>query len=899
MSAPPARHGPTTPLHERSNSQNNSRLGIRIVPYTPPRIDPENRAPSQASSRDNEGSRQCSGNYNDQATSNAGHGRRASWRGEVAEESVGAPGAALSSPTASGFSLARSRDERVSGVKPMPSPSGVGPARPTMPHLRSSSEVSTSIAAFNASALQQSRSDDSPSPASATSQPRRPLPRRKTFVAVHSDKTFSLVRHVPEPDVSASLTGSIRSPPLSYASRTPSAQERPSTDAWSDGRSTSLTGTSTTILDQSFSEPSPSSPSSRVSSSTHLAEDPIASSPWNYRLVGGLRKVPKTPDLKQKQPLYNTTAPSAETLLAPLPEATAPQDEEETPTRTVAAKASFTSVASEQTLDTVSEATNYKVYGPPSAAQGSSDSLFFNPAGPSNWEILDRSSPAPFPSSPPTIPPGSNENYVLHGAPSLSPSSSLVTVSQSPLPAYSQESLIVAPLRPAKRKSYERFGYYKQRSRETLRSRTGSVQSLRSIPSIIASQDPAQALLSAAPGSSAPQKAIAQRPAAQMIQAVPHQWSSQLSTVMSESEGGSEGDPTRSVSPLSEGSGHRRRSSLGWVSSLHSRQMQSISSSIVGQLEEAAATSGSDSLDRPQPSYSRAGPSQIRMVRDQDEHGDGLADLDHRPSKTGLSALFLSGNLSSRNLHSSGSSRANSFTSSIPAWAMVYYGSGERRWLGRSPSFLTSSSDAGDSRPPSPVFRGSESPNIDHFPQSIFSPRKRAREVQPTRGQRRAPDQASMDITPAQPAHDYRVVRSLKPQTSSIWSPHLQMDRRASRYSIWDPPSVSWSADSGILGKRNVQVVLFILGFILPLAWMVAALLPLPPNPKLQMFERDNTNGHPAFRYHQQLVEETRFESARWWRNLNRVMSVVGLLIIGAVITLAVVGVRQGWTVRS
>lgn len=702
MSAPPARHGPTTPLHERSNSQNNSRLGIRIVPYTPPRIDPENRAPSQTSSRDNEDSRRCSGNYNDQATSNAGHGRRESWRGEVAEESVGAPGSALSSPTASGFSLARSRDERVSGVKPMPwGPSGVGPARPTMPHLRSSSEVSTSIAAFNASA-HQSRSDDSPSPASATSQPRRPLPRRKTFVAVHSDKTFSLVRHVPEPDVSASLTGSIRSPPLSFASRTPSAQERPSTDAWSDGRSTSLTGTSTTILDQSFSEPPPS-PSSRASSSTHLAEDPIASSPWNYRLVGGLRKVPKTPDLKQKQPLYNTTAPSAETLLAPLPEATVPQDEEETPTRTVVAKASFTSVASEQTLDTVSEATNYKVYGSPSAAQGSSDSFFFNPAGPSNWEILDRSSPAPFPSSPPTIPPGSSENYVLHGAPSLSSSSSLVTVSQSPLPAYSQESLVVAPLRPAKRRSYERFGYYKQRSRETLRSRTGSVQSLRSIPSIIASQDPSQALLSAAPGlinlgsssaraargdsgstsqyfpwlnqqapassSSAPQKVITQRPPAQMIQAAPHQWSSQLSTVMSESEGGSEGDPARSVSPLSEGSGHRRRSSLGWVSSLHSRQMQSISSSIVGQLEEAAGTSGSDSLDRPQPSYSRAGPSQIRMVRDQDEHGDGLADLDHRPSKTSLSALFLSGNLSSRNLHSSGSSRANSFTSSIPAWA--------------------------------------------------------------------------------------------------------------------------------------------------------------------------------------------------------------------------------------
>lgn len=81
---------------------------------------------------------------------------------------------------------------------------------------------------------------------------------------------------------------------------------------------------------------------------------------------------------------------------------------------------------------------------------------------------------------------------------------------------------------------------------------------------------------------------------------------------------------------------------------------------------------------------------------------------------------------------------------------------------------------------------------------------------------------------------------------------------------------------------------------------MIAALLPLPPNPKNGMFETDNTKsqfggGHPASRYHQYLSDESKYESARWWRNLNRLMSVVGLLIIGAVIALAVVGVRQGW----
>jgi hypothetical protein len=81
-----------------------------------------------------------------------------------------------------------------------------------------------------------------------------------------------------------------------------------------------------------------------------------------------------------------------------------------------------------------------------------------------------------------------------------------------------------------------------------------------------------------------------------------------------------------------------------------------------------------------------------------------------------------------------------------------------------------------------------------------------------------------VEITASPPAQDYRIFRSLKQKTSSIWSPHLQPDRRATRYSVWDPPSVSWSADSGILGKRNAQVVLFILGFIFPLGKLFAQL---------------------------------------------------------------------------
>ncbi|KAL2020265.1 hypothetical protein VTK56DRAFT_8589 [Thermocarpiscus australiensis] len=927
MSAPPTRHGQPTPLHQRSNSQND-KPGIRIVPYTPPRLDPDERTPSQASSRDNASSRR-SGTYDNQISSSAGHAKRSSWRAEVTESHAGRPGPALASPTTSGFSLARPRDGRVSGVKPVASPSSSGPAGPTTHRLRSPSDVSTHVTAVDASSSSalRSRLEHSPSPVSATSQRPRPLSRRRNFIAVNSDnKTFSLVRDVPPPNVSGSLTGSLTSPPLSYASRSPSAQDRSSSDVWSDGcASTPSTGASTVIPDQSFSELPSFTPPSRASSTTPLADDRITSSPSSYHIVGGLRKVPKSPETEPKQRPHDTPASASETVLAPLPEAAAAEDEEGTPTRTVVPKASFASAASDQTIDTVSESTNYKVYGPVSTAQQSSDSLVFNSASPSNWEALGQSSPpSAFPSSPPAVPHANDENYILHGAPSVSPSSSLVTVSRKPRSTYSQESLVVAPLRPIKKKSQERFGYYKQRSRETLRSRTGSVQSLRSISSIITSQDPSQAFLTApvllnltpsttrvarggeaggasqrfpwsaprAPGSSSSNapSAITHRPPPPMIQAHPHQWSSQLSTVMSESEGGSDGDPARSVSPLSDDSGHhRRRSSAGWVSSMHSRQMPSISSSLAGQLEEATATSAGDSLHRPQQSYSRAGPSQIRLVRDQDEHGDGLTELGHQPSRTGLSGFFSNG--SSRNIHSSSSSRANSFTSSIPAWARVYYGSGERRWLGRSASFLTVS-DSGSSRPASAALPGSESPNVDNFPQVIYSPRKRPREVRPNSSRRPVSKRASMEIAPAPPAQDYRVFRSLKQKTSSIWSPHLQPDRRASRYSVWDPPSVTWSTDSGVLGKRNAQVLLFILGFIFPLAWIIAALLPLPRRP--QMIE-DNS---PSRWHHQYLVDEARYESARWWRNLNRLMSVVGLLIIGAVVALAVVGVRHQWAVR-
>ncbi|KAK0737068.1 hypothetical protein B0T21DRAFT_287697 [Apiosordaria backusii] len=950
MSAPNSRHGPpSTPLHERSKSQSTSKPGIRLVPYTPPRIDADERAPSQASSRDNASSRNSDRNSGDQTIRLVGHSRsRSSGIAEVTSNiHAGNAGPALSSSVGAGLPLARGRSERVSGMKPLVSPSGVGQGGPTVSALKSPSEDSPNVTTYPAS-TRSSRASESPSPVGSShtatrsrSSSRAPS-RRRTIIVTNPDKTFTLVRNDPDAESSVSPShparDSLVSPSLSYASRS-STHDRPSILSWAESRAdTPMTGASTVIPDHTPSEPPSPIPSSPGSSTIHLSEDPItasSSSPWNYRMVGGLRKVAQTPEPPSiKEPHREPESLPSDRPLSPLLEDPTGKEEEVTPTKTVVSKASFASGVSDQTIDTVSVSTNYKVYGPGSSpAQESNDSLLFNRPGTSNWEVLGEASPAPAVKSSPLASSaasssgGENDNYVVYGESSPSPSSSLITVAKKPRPSYSQESLRVAPLRSAKKKSYEHVGYYKQRSRENLRSRTNSVHSLKSVSSVIGKQDPSLlvapvainlGLLSpraarggdsgstsqlptwlappATASSSRPESSNTQRTSVPMTTAAPHQWSSQLSTVQSESEVESSAMPTRSVSPLSESSvgHHRRRSSAGWVSSMHSRQMHSVSSSIAGQLEEGAETSsGSDSLHRPQPSLSRGGPPQIRMVRDQDEHGDGIADLEHRPSRTGLSSYFTNTNSSSRGLHSSGSSRSrgNSFSSQVPAWAKVYYGSGERRWLGRSPSFMSiseSSSRPGSSR----FYNDGDSPTEDQFPPNIYSPRKRAREVQ---GEHPFFGQSEMAITPA-PGPDYNVFRTLRQKTSSIWSPHLRQDRRASRYSMWDPPSVNWSADTGLMGKRNAQVVLFIIGFIFPFAWMIGAILPLP---KRYTLEKESAQKQPEYSYQPQAGDERRYETVRWWRNLNRIMSVVGLLIIGAVVALAVVGVRQGWGQKS
>ncbi|RYO87867.1 hypothetical protein DL762_004053 [Monosporascus cannonballus] len=669
-----------TPLHERSNSEQN-RQNIRLVPYSPPI--------PEAEAGGSQGPEAEAGSDDDHQT--AGESAGVNWarnRTPLAEQNYAFdPGFEVSSPSPSPSPapIAWNKANRVSGSKLTPRLSGSesrpeSPAPPT-PVLNRAPYV-PNTRRLSAPTRPSWNVDRTVSP---TRQ--RPPSRRSTIINVNSDGTFSLCLKPARP--SDRTEPSLTPPPVSNIS-TATSRERISFGAPSADLPSSPPSS---VPDRSVSPCNPSPPS--------LAAEPEGATTfptWNYRMVGGLRQIPKTPNSKKRKGKEKATenVVASSSLLPPLPETFTTSAK----ASGLVAKPSFHSHQSSSTNTTIEETVNYKVVGRSSPALPDSGSL-----------------EASLPSS-------SNSNYKVIGESS---------------PAH---HLISSP----------------------------AVEFLDT------------------PGSNNVTR----------MEPHPHQWSSQLSTVMSEYEG-SDRD-SRLASAISRSD--RGSSALG---SRHSRQLLSISSSLATQ-EEALGSSRSYSgpLERPSPAYMRGAlPSPpARTVRDLDEHGDGLADLQqhqlqHKPSWSRVGA-YLSRRGSDRELHSSASSRAGSFTAaSIPAWARLYYGSGERRWLATAPS-IHSLSEAAASRPESSFRSGS--PADDHPPQSVFNPRRRPRELPAHADPPDSADVASGGVA------EMRL--GARKRTSSIWSPHLRFDRRAIRYSVWQPPSVTWATEGGVLGRSNIQVLI-------------------------------------------------------------------------------------------
>lgn len=78
------------------------------------------------------------------------------------------------------------------------------------------------------------------------------------------------------------------------------------------------------------------------------------------------------------------------------------------------------------------------------------------------------------------------------------------------------------------------------------------------------------------------------------------------------------------------------------------------------------------------------------------------------------------------------------------------------------------------------------------------------------------------------------------------------------------------------------------------IAWMIAALLPLPPDPKtVQGATASELDIEQRFDNQFGPIVDKSYQKANWWRNLNRVMSGVGTLLIGVIIALAVLASRM------
>jgi len=351
----------------------------------------------------------------------------------------------------------------------------------------------------------------------------------------------------------------------------------------------------------------------------------------------------------------------------------------------------------------------------------------------------------------------------------------------------------------------------------------------------------------------------------------------------------------------------------------------------------------------PQAAYARGGiiissSTSILPEADRQEATDIISDLrgPHLQHKnSGFLSIFSGASSRSnsmrsivvRRLNSSGSLNS---TVHFPAWAHRYYS------RGHNDAFYTLRPDTSDSNLSLPSRPSTAlSPVTEQSSHSLFRPRtragKNAREshVLPGIGPLVSnPSQhrlSSLALDPADPRAHWsgaeqaalEVELHHRPPVGSYlanqWSPHLFPDNRASERNRWLAPSID-EKGAPIFAWRNVHMLGFMLGFIFPISWFVAALLPLPIKPAMMEIQHDPEVGGPTLQEqldHQAATRhEIRYENLRWWRNLNRFMAMVGLVIISIIvsfwkspnemvfmltvgqITLAIIGTRGGFMPR-
>ena len=79
------------------------------------------------------------------------------------------------------------------------------------------------------------------------------------------------------------------------------------------------------------------------------------------------------------------------------------------------------------------------------------------------------------------------------------------------------------------------------------------------------------------------------------------------------------------------------------------------------------------------------------------------------------------------------------------------------------------------------------------------------------------PRRDSLEIVPAPQVDETVEVRGPPWRTlSDIWSPRLPHDKGAVKRSVWRAPSFDEKAENNPFSRRNMQILMFVIGFMLP-----------------------------------------------------------------------------------
>jgi len=69
---------------------------------------------------------------------------------------------------------------------------------------------------------------------------------------------------------------------------------------------------------------------------------------------------------------------------------------------------------------------------------------------------------------------------------------------------------------------------------------------------------------------------------------------------------------------------------------------------------------------------------------------------------------------------------------------------------------------------------------------------------------------------------------------------------------------------------------------------MIAAFLPLPPDPEMMETSPSQMDVERQFAREVGPVDDRSYQKALWWRNLNRIMAAIGTLLIGVIVSLTI-----------